>query len=110
MLGEPDGVIARLVHDGKALEPRLVDRVERHGPVTPAEELQNADFHFTLPHPRNRPLGRQRLMPISDTWITSQPACVSKAAIDRGPDKALTLLPSGCGEVRRTPTTLRFKP
>jgi hypothetical protein len=33
-----------------------------------------------------------------------------KRPIDRGPDKALTLLPSGCVEVQRTPTALRFKP
>ena len=45
MLGEPDGVVAGLVHDGEALERRFVDRIERHGPVAPAEELQNADFH-----------------------------------------------------------------
>src|SRR5208282_5802480 len=52
MLGEPDGVVARLVHDGKALQPRLVDRIERHGPVAPAEELQNADFQFFPPASR----------------------------------------------------------
>src|SRR6516165_8153415 len=54
MLGEPDGVIARLVHDGKSLECRFVNRSERHGPVAPAEELQNSDFHCSLTDPRNR--------------------------------------------------------
>ncbi len=46
MFGEPDGVVAGLVHDGEAFERRLVDRIERHGAIAPAEELQNADFHF----------------------------------------------------------------
>ena len=49
MFGEPDGIIAGLVHDGESLQRRFVNRIERHGPVAPAEELQNADFHVSPP-------------------------------------------------------------
>ena len=49
VLGEPDGVVAGLVHDGKPLERRFVNRIEWHGPVAPPEKLQNADFH-DFPH------------------------------------------------------------
>jgi hypothetical protein len=45
VLREPDGVVSGLIHDGKPLERGFVDRIERHGPIAPAEELQNPDFH-----------------------------------------------------------------
>jgi hypothetical protein len=45
VLGEPDGVIAGPVHDLDSSERPLVDVLERHAAVTPAEELQDADLH-----------------------------------------------------------------
>src|SRR5215510_13575992 len=45
VLGEPDHVVARLVHDDDALERHGIDRGKRYRAILPTEELQHADFH-----------------------------------------------------------------
>jgi hypothetical protein len=57
MFGQPDGIVARLDHDGKAFERRFVNRIERHGAVAPAEEPQNSDFRGSPPATERGPSG-----------------------------------------------------
>jgi hypothetical protein len=45
MLGQPHGVVTRLVHDFDPLERAGVDVFERDAPISPAKELEYTDLH-----------------------------------------------------------------
>ena len=62
VLRQPNRIVAGAVHDSEPLQRRLVDGCQRHRPVPPAKELQDADFHGVSPAMRPtmvRPLGAE---------------------------------------------------
>jgi len=49
VLGEPDGVVAGLVHDVYSFHCTAIDRLDWEASFGPAEELQYAKFHSVFP-------------------------------------------------------------
>ncbi len=49
VLGEPDGVVAGLVHDVYSFHCAAIDRLDWEASFGPAKELQYAKFHNVFP-------------------------------------------------------------
>jgi len=46
MLGKPDSIVSRVIHDMNSLHGALVDGGQRHSPFRPTEELEDSELHF----------------------------------------------------------------